>query len=134
MEIQLCFQAKNNGSWRDTNHSRVFSASSAPGAGHRGAERVAHLSGSSPSCMLNSMEGISLSMCWGSQMMACNSSFTVFLTTPWRPLIPATRILTKTHKHKRSDEWRRIQMSSTTSAQTVGLFGWERHFLYLNAT
>ncbi len=61
---------------------------------------VLYLSESSLSCMLNSMEGMSLSMCWGSQMIACSSSFTVFLTTPWRPLMPATRILQQEHvKH-----------------------------------
>lgn len=52
-----------------------------------------HLSVRSPLCRLKSREGTILSMCWGSQMLACNSSFTVFLTTPCRPLIPAMRIL-----------------------------------------
>ncbi len=52
-----------------------------------------HLSVRSPLCRLKSREGTILSMCWGSQMLACSSSFTVFLTTPCRPLIPAMRIL-----------------------------------------
>lgn len=74
----------------------VFVFDSGVGGGVR-KQASAYLSRSSLSCMLNSMDGISLSICWGSQMMACSSSFTVFLTTPCRPLIPATRILTKTH-------------------------------------
>lgn len=52
-----------------------------------------HLSVRSPLCRLKSREGTILSMCCGSQMFACSSSFTVFLTTPCRPLIPAMRIL-----------------------------------------
>lgn len=55
-----------------------------------------YLSVRSPLCRLKSREGTILSMCWGSQMLACSSSFTVFLTTPCRPLIPAMRILAET--------------------------------------
>lgn len=54
---------------------------------------LSHLSVSSTCCRLNSSEGTILSMCCGSQMLACNSSFTVFLTTPCRPLMPDIRIL-----------------------------------------
>lgn len=52
-----------------------------------------HLSASSTCCKLKSSEGTILSMCCGSQMLAWSSSFTVFLTTPCRPLMPDIRIL-----------------------------------------
>lgn len=52
-----------------------------------------HLSASSTCCRLKSSDGTILSMCCGSQMLACSSSFTVFLTTPCRPLMPDIRIL-----------------------------------------
>lgn len=42
---------------------------------------------------LTSKAGTICSMWWGSQMFTCSSSSTVFLTTPWRPRIPDTRIL-----------------------------------------
>lgn len=52
-----------------------------------------YLSASSTCCRLKSSDGTILSMCCGSQMLACSSSFTVFLTTPCRPLMPDIRIL-----------------------------------------
>lgn len=51
-------------------------------------------------CRLTSRAGTICSMWRGSQMFTCNSSSTVFLTTPCSPRIPDTRIL-NTHKlHK----------------------------------
>lgn len=62
----------------------------------RACKCVSDLSMPSSCWRLNKSDGTILSMCWGSQIFACSSSLTVFLTTPWRPLIPAIRILTHT--------------------------------------
>lgn len=59
----------------------------------------AYLSASSMCCRLKSSDGTILSMCCGSQILACNSSFTVFLTTPCRPLMPDILILEEKGQH-----------------------------------
>ena len=49
------------------------------------------------SCMLNSNDGIILSICTGFQMLHCKSSVTVLRTTPWSPCKPASRSLKTIH-------------------------------------